>query len=1192
VLLLVSLTYTTATLGPGGPWVGSGPEDGALSSVEDSIRRSLAEILDASVARAVEVAAVNDGTDVSSALDAIFTSGVREVFPREVLGWEVDLVDAGAGLAATRVELGRVGSPEGDWSPQGRARFSLTSASLRDRGAIELDVRVIGPPSSPNALAARAATLMEATSSSTGVVAYGARVGLWELAQARVLAGVRRPSEILSEDDVAQVLQDALDGLAGGLMPSVPDIPDLELGFVLRQSVEGALVSNWGWVDDYLFLGDGLMGLLSRDEDLAVIRMVLPPIEGIRALEASLRELAGAVVLEVAMRALEGHLEQVWASVGAEDLPGTIEANLEAVEGLIDRTSGGGWADGLATTHAWDLVRGALEGVLLTIGSQDGLPPFVSSLLDSLGTSLASGEGRPALLRGLAGHADRVLSVALRTVVHLALASTRDALLALKASGMEVAGIASDIAPSSTDDRLSVSLEDVTVVSDWIGEVACEPRGLLAMAVGVGLDGGPFPLPVLGSLPYTSVCKLTLEGSAMMRGLVPSSTGGPPMSVAWRVPVSMGLSVPMVTGWALDGVLYMPSTTLVGDLIMVAKAVYADLGGALGWFTHRLRDAGEWVMAQARGLCEDFVENVLARSAYTLSQALWRIGDQLVKRRSDQALNHTWDLLMDLMAKDIQERLTWEVGLWGSLLVVSIDVQHQQLEVTLDGEVVRVELSLRRLSDPHPPFKPRPIEGYHWGVFGQVVMDKGNGVGARIVVDPLTLEHSSVLTLSAAWGKGPDGRPTGELVVEAMEARRLQGREELRLSALVDGMRVLSYGGQGACVDAGLALHGEFGREGDLRALALKALKDAWLASVRGWSLGELLGREGPSVDGPMFLETLFRELRYALLERSSSLVTEVEAFLEVDLPTAGWPDLRLSLVLRRPLEVLLPLQVWVSRELAGLLDGVASGGLSAARMGLATTLAELVVVRFELVWELPMPAWLHRGALGGAPDDVGLVIRGEANLAALAALFGGRWGRWEARMEVLIRGVPGQVLSLVPGMGSSEWRWAEIVLFRLALRDIRPPRVLISQVLYDVEGRDLDLEFVELRNDGRGIVDLEGYMLADDGGTFPLRGHLPLLPGDLFLVVRNGTAVRDRWGVVADLGRMSLRLANDGDEVRLMAPDGVMLDQVSWEGHLEGWEEVEAREGWALLRKEGDTRVGEPGAWKVDRPSPRRSDW
>jgi hypothetical protein len=59
---------------------------------------------------------------------------------------------------------------------------------------------------------------------------------------------------------------------------------------------------------------------------------------------------------------------------------------------------------------------------------------------------------------------------------------------------------------------------------------------------------------------------------------------------------------------------------------------------------------------------------------------------------------------------------------------------------------------------------------------------------------------------------------------------------------------------------------------------------------------------------------------------------------------------------------------------------------------------------------------------------------------------------------------------------------------------------------------------------------------------------------------------------------------------VALSAPDGTRLDLVAWEGHLPGWEGLDAGEGQALRRGEGDLDRCEPSAWTVEMPAPRRS--
>jgi hypothetical protein len=736
--------------------------------------------------------------------------------------------------------------------------------------------------------------------------------------------------------------------------------------------------------------------------------------------------------------------------------------------------------------------------------------------------------------------------------------------------------------------RLQTDLHLEEVATSWRGEVVCDPVTLRELVVKTVMSGGDTPPVDLGAAPYTSVCDVTVRGWVELMASVPGASGSEVLA-SWEVPVDLDLAVPIASGWTLHGVVYTPASTLYGDVGDAVRAIYGAVGDAVGWIVHRVKDAGEWALSQVRGLYEDMVESILAESAYTLSRSLWSIGDSLVQRRFNNAMNATWDLLMDLIGDDLRERLTWDLHVFGTDLEVAIDPTLQQLDLEVVGRVTKTSLSIRRLSEPNPPFRAKPVDGYHWGVFGNVVLDS-RGSSATLHVDPLTLERSAILTLEAKWGG--DGGTGTELVVQALEARRVTGSADIRLSDILEGAGLLSMGGIIGGIDAGIALHGDVLDPKAVKDLCLKAVKDAWLASVRGWSVGDLGGVTDAPPEAGVFLETLFKELHHALVRRGEAFVSEIEAFVEVDPPGPGWPELRLCLVISRPLEVLLPLQAWVSAALPRLLGTATAGSLEGAGAGLTASLAEHLLLRFELVWGVEVPRWVPGGDEVQAGGLVGLVVRGEANIASVGALVGMDIGRWGATLEVMIRGVPGAALAMVPGMGSPDWKWAELSLLKLAVRDTSVPRLLLSQVLYDAAGRDLDLEFLEIVNVGGRIVDLEGWELVDGSGTYTIRSRVPLLPGDHALVVRNATAVRLEWDVLADVDGMSLRLANDGDLVGLVAPDGTRVDEVAWEGYLEGWEGLETSEGEALLRFHGDLRAIEPGAWTAAMPSPRRTTW
>jgi hypothetical protein len=108
---------------------------------------------------------------------------------------------------------------------------------------------------------------------------------------------------------------------------------------------------------------------------------------------------------------------------------------------------------------------------------------------------------------------------------------------------------------------------------------------------------------------------------------------------------------------------------------------------------------------------------------------------------------------------------------------------------------------------------------------------------------------------------------------------------------------------------------------------------------------------------------------------------------------------------------------------------------------------------------------------------------------------------------------------------------------------------VRIDAFLPDPVGSD-DAEWVRLKNAGASDAMLDGWTLDDaEGGSAPFR-----LDG---IIVSAGTTV--------DLPRSRTKLAlnNDGDEVRLIGPDGTVADAAAFGDAPEGAVMVRGEEGW-----------------------------
>ncbi len=125
-----------------------------------------------------------------------------------------------------------------------------------------------------------------------------------------------------------------------------------------------------------------------------------------------------------------------------------------------------------------------------------------------------------------------------------------------------------------------------------------------------------------------------------------------------------------------------------------------------------------------------------------------------------------------------------------------------------------------------------------------------------------------------------------------------------------------------------------------------------------------------------------------------------------------------------------------------------------------------------------------------------------------------------------------------------------------------------IDEVLYSGS----DDEFIVLQNSGATPLDLTGWLIGDaetpakSEGLYELPSGTVLAPGALFVLARNGLAFRNRWGRAAhaeferkddqtidlvrrrDLASGELALNDNGDEVLLFNPTGVVADAVAFD--------------------------------------------
>jgi len=106
-----------------------------------------------------------------------------------------------------------------------------------------------------------------------------------------------------------------------------------------------------------------------------------------------------------------------------------------------------------------------------------------------------------------------------------------------------------------------------------------------------------------------------------------------------------------------------------------------------------------------------------------------------------------------------------------------------------------------------------------------------------------------------------------------------------------------------------------------------------------------------------------------------------------------------------------------------------------------------------------------------------------------------------------------------------------------------------LSEIYPNTEGSDEYEEFIEIENTGETTIDLYGIILEDASGkSYHITEHVDLTNVDFFTLWRTDTAIT---------------LNNLGDSVRLLDPDGTLIDEVSYEKATKGFSLARINGAW-----------------------------
>ncbi len=227
------------------------------------------------------------------------------------------------------------------------------------------------------------------------------------------------------------------------------------------------------------------------------------------------------------------------------------------------------------------------------------------------------------------------------------------------------------------------------------------------------------------------------------------------------------------------------------------------------------------------------------------------------------------------------------------------------------------------------------------------------------------------------------------------------------------------------------------------------------------------------------------------------------------------------------------------------------AGGSARAAVGPVQAPAEARSVRVRLVLRpsSELPAVLEA-------DDVELVAVEAPSSQATPIASGGVASVGGERRDSASPSTGGGVAAAAQGAGGG----AEASTPRAAARDagsmdvgthnvaVTTEGLRITELMPDPaeSGADGDYEWVELANLGGDARSLEGYALADNGGSVPLP-TITLEPMGVIVVAASRAALTSDVPIATLSGGFSNGLGNAGDHLALIAPGGVVVDGVSW---------------------------------------------
>jgi hypothetical protein len=384
-------------------------------------------------------------------------------------------------------------------------------------------------------------------------------------------------------------------------------------------------------------------------------------------------------------------------------------------------------------------------------------------------------------------------------------------------------------------------------------------------------------------------------------------------------------------------------------------------------------------------------------------------------------------------------------------------------------------------------------------------------------------------------------------------------------------------------------------RRGAVLKWIAEAMEAAWLDVIGGMSMSELASFFSRRDALGQLAGRFILRLADVVAQEAAQLLSRIEVGVSVvDREAAGLGEAGFEVALT----VLEPSVVF--RDMASAAVAVALAGPRPYR---AARPVELVPESVHSRVGTSLRVHLGAGA-GPLPPavadwlgwpDAELSVDLFLSAGSLATLMGREGIRSVERLSVGWQGFARSPRGLLPHTDAD--RNDRVDLFTATVRSLVGHRLLISEVMAAPDGKDDQLEFVEVYNPGFAEARLDGWTLRDASGrAYTMPPGTRIGPGQVLVVARSMAPFVGAYHRLPDVATMTVALNDDNDTLELRNAEGWVSDRVEWGRPWSG--RLDAAPGMSIARRPAEVAPGAlPGSalewtgglldFESQRPSP-----